>query len=75
MNRSTIRSVDSSGRTLLAKTRSAMNPVVSMIVQYTSASIFSSDGAAYRYLRTVEHRLQLYQLRRTHTMPDDEAAS
>ena len=32
-----------------------------------------SLGAAYRYLRTVEHRLQLYQLRRTHTMPDDDA--
>jgi glutamate-ammonia-ligase adenylyltransferase len=34
------------------------------------------DGAAlveaYRFLRTLEHRLQLSQLRRTHTMPDDE---
>jgi glutamate-ammonia-ligase adenylyltransferase len=27
---------------------------------------------AYRFLRTVEHRLQLYRLRRTHVMPDDE---
>src|SRR4029079_1643750 len=27
---------------------------------------------AYRFLRTVEHRLQLYRLRRTHVMPEDE---
>ena len=26
---------------------------------------------AYRWLRTVEHRLQLWQLRRTHVVPDD----
>jgi glutamate-ammonia-ligase adenylyltransferase len=29
---------------------------------------------AYRFLRTVEHRLQLSRLRRTHLMPDDPAA-
>lgn len=28
---------------------------------------------AYRFLRTLEHRIQLYRLRRTHTLPDDEA--
>jgi glutamate-ammonia-ligase adenylyltransferase len=28
--------------------------------------------SAYRFLRTVEHRLQLHRLRRTHVMPDDE---
>ncbi|GAA3758645.1 bifunctional [glutamine synthetase] adenylyltransferase/[glutamine synthetase]-adenylyl-L-tyrosine phosphorylase [Streptomyces tremellae] len=28
---------------------------------------------AYRFLRTVEHRIQLHRLRRTHLMPDDEA--
>ena len=28
--------------------------------------------AAYRYLRSVEHRLQLHRLRRTHVMPEDE---
>ena len=27
-------------------------------------------GEAYRFLRTVEHRLQLQRLRRTHTVPD-----
>ncbi len=35
------------------------------------------DAAAldvsYRFLRTLEHRIQLYKLRRTHLMPQDEA--
>jgi glutamate-ammonia-ligase adenylyltransferase len=31
-----------------------------------------SLGAAYRFLRTVEHRVQLRRLRRTHLLPDDE---
>ncbi len=35
------------------------------------------DGAAldeaYRFLRTLEHRMQLRQLRRTHVLPDDDA--
>ncbi|MDP9240066.1 MAG: bifunctional [glutamine synthetase] adenylyltransferase/[glutamine synthetase]-adenylyl-L-tyrosine phosphorylase, partial [Actinomycetota bacterium] len=30
-------------------------------------------GEMYRWLRTVEHRLQLQRLRRTHRLPDDEA--
>jgi len=29
---------------------------------------------AYAFLRTLEHRIQLYQLRRTHVVPDDERA-
>jgi [glutamine synthetase] adenylyltransferase / [glutamine synthetase]-adenylyl-L-tyrosine phosphorylase len=29
-------------------------------------------AAAYRFLRTLEHRIQLHKLRRTHTMPEDE---
>jgi len=36
------------------------------------------DGAeladAYRFLRTLEHRIQLERLRRTHLLPDDEGA-
>ncbi len=28
---------------------------------------------AYRFLRTLEHRIQLYRLRRTHLMPTDES--
>ncbi len=31
-------------------------------------------AGAYRFLRTVEHLLQLRNLRRTHTLPDDPAA-
>ncbi|MBW8805921.1 MAG: bifunctional [glutamine synthetase] adenylyltransferase/[glutamine synthetase]-adenylyl-L-tyrosine phosphorylase [Catenulisporales bacterium] len=27
---------------------------------------------AYRFLRTLEHRLQIHRLRRTHTLPEDE---
>jgi [glutamine synthetase] adenylyltransferase / [glutamine synthetase]-adenylyl-L-tyrosine phosphorylase len=30
-------------------------------------------AAAYRFLRQTEHLLQLYQLRRTHSLPDDPA--
>jgi glutamate-ammonia-ligase adenylyltransferase len=29
-------------------------------------------AGAYRFLRNVEHRLQLYRLRRTHLLPDDD---
>jgi len=36
-----------------------------------------TDGAtladAYRFLRSMEHRIQLYRLRRTHQVPDDDA--
>lgn len=28
-------------------------------------------GEAYRFLRTLEHRIQLYRMRRTHVLPDD----
>lgn len=34
------------------------------------ASLF---GDAYQFLRTVEHRLQLWRLRRTHALPADDA--
>ncbi|WP_330330113.1 bifunctional [glutamine synthetase] adenylyltransferase/[glutamine synthetase]-adenylyl-L-tyrosine phosphorylase [Streptomyces sp. NBC_00536] len=30
-------------------------------------------GDAYRFLRAMEHRIQLYRLRRTHLVPEDEA--
>ena len=32
----------------------------------------ASLDAAYKFLRTLEHRIQLAQLRRTHVVPDDE---
>ncbi|NED84800.1 hypothetical protein G3I76_32485, partial [Streptomyces sp. SID11233] len=28
---------------------------------------------AYRFLRSLEHRIQLFKLRRTHLVPEDEA--
>jgi len=30
-------------------------------------------GAAYRFLRSLEHRIQLHELRRSHIVPEDEA--
>ncbi len=32
-----------------------------------------SFGLAYQFLRTLEHRIQLYRLRRTHLLPNDDA--
>src|SRR5262249_46511734 len=44
----------------------------------TGGYVGRADGealaAAYRFLRTVEHRLQLQRLRRTHTVPDGRTA-
>ena len=34
-----------------------------------------SSATAYRLLRTLEHRIQLYRLRRTHLMPDGRGAT
>ena len=41
---------------------------------YVGREDAASMAAAYRFLRTVEHLLQLRQLRRTHTLPEDAAA-
>ncbi|HEU4946607.1 MAG TPA: bifunctional [glutamine synthetase] adenylyltransferase/[glutamine synthetase]-adenylyl-L-tyrosine phosphorylase [Kribbella sp.] len=42
-----------------------------------SGYVGRTDGAvlaaAYRFLRSMEHRIQLYRLRRTHQVPEDEA--
>lgn len=40
---------------------------------YVGRDDAASLADAYRFLRTLEHRLQLHRLRRTHTMPDAEA--
>jgi glutamate-ammonia-ligase adenylyltransferase len=40
---------------------------------YVGRQDASSLASAYRFLRGVEHLLQLYQLRRTHTLPEDPA--
>lgn len=40
---------------------------------YVGRADASALADAYRFLRTLEHRLQLRRLRRTHTLPVDEA--
>ena len=40
---------------------------------YVGREDAASLGAAYRFLRSVEHLLQLRRLRRTHTLPEDPA--
>ncbi len=39
---------------------------------YVGRDDASTLAAAYRFLRTLEHRIQLHRLRRTHTMPDND---
>ena len=41
---------------------------------YVTAADAAQLDDAYRFLRTVEHRLQLYDEQQTHTIPADEAA-
>jgi [glutamine synthetase] adenylyltransferase / [glutamine synthetase]-adenylyl-L-tyrosine phosphorylase len=41
---------------------------------YVGREDAATMAAAYRFLRTVEHLLQLRQLRRTHTLPEDPDA-
>ncbi|MEY2990335.1 MAG: Glutamate-ammonia-ligase adenylyltransferase [Actinomycetota bacterium] len=40
---------------------------------YVGRADASALADAYRFLRTLEHRLQLRRLRRTHTLPEDES--
>lgn len=40
---------------------------------YVGRADAASLDAAYRFLRLMEHRIQLYRLRRTHLVPDDKA--
>ncbi|MDT0444177.1 bifunctional [glutamine synthetase] adenylyltransferase/[glutamine synthetase]-adenylyl-L-tyrosine phosphorylase [Streptomyces johnsoniae] len=40
---------------------------------YVGRQDAGSLDASYRFLRTAEHRIQLYRLRRTHLMPTDDA--
>jgi glutamate-ammonia-ligase adenylyltransferase len=39
---------------------------------YVARADFAQLDAAYRFLRSMEHRIQLYRLRRTHLVPEDE---
>ncbi|MPY11112.1 bifunctional [glutamine synthetase] adenylyltransferase/[glutamine synthetase]-adenylyl-L-tyrosine phosphorylase [Arthrobacter bussei] len=52
---------------------------VSAIAALSAAGYIGRSDAldlddAYRYLRVLEHRIQLVQMRRTHLMPEDETA-
>ncbi len=40
---------------------------------YVGRADAAALDAAYRFLRLMEHRIQLYKMRRTHLVPDDEA--
>lgn len=40
---------------------------------YVGRADAAALAAAYEFLRTAEHRLQLYRLRRTHLLPDSDA--
>ncbi|MEV4438954.1 bifunctional [glutamine synthetase] adenylyltransferase/[glutamine synthetase]-adenylyl-L-tyrosine phosphorylase [Streptomyces sp. NPDC049577] len=40
---------------------------------YVGRADAAALDAAYRFLRTMEHRIQLHRLRRTHLVPEDEA--
>ncbi|MFE6362531.1 bifunctional [glutamine synthetase] adenylyltransferase/[glutamine synthetase]-adenylyl-L-tyrosine phosphorylase [Streptomyces sp. NPDC057806] len=40
---------------------------------YVARADFAQLDAAYRFLRSMEHRIQLFRLRRTHLVPEDEA--
>jgi len=40
---------------------------------YVGRSDAAALDSAYRFLRTLEHRIQLFRLRRTHIVPDDPA--
>ncbi len=55
------------------------SPTLSALARLTERGyVGREDGRslhdAYSFLRTLEHRIQLYQLRRTHVMPEDEAS-
>ncbi|MCL7423577.1 bifunctional [glutamine synthetase] adenylyltransferase/[glutamine synthetase]-adenylyl-L-tyrosine phosphorylase [Streptomyces sp. YS415] len=40
---------------------------------YVARADFAQLDDAYRFLRSMEHRIQLFRLRRTHLVPEDEA--
>ena len=42
-------------------------------VGYVGRDPAAKMGESYRFLRVLEHRIQLYRLRRTHLVPTDEA--
>ncbi|MGE5135051.1 MAG: bifunctional [glutamine synthetase] adenylyltransferase/[glutamine synthetase]-adenylyl-L-tyrosine phosphorylase [Gemmatimonadota bacterium] len=63
------------GRTDHSLREPATLPALAMLARggYVGRQDAQRLAAAYRFLRTVEHLLQLRQLRRTHTLPEDPA--
>jgi glutamate-ammonia-ligase adenylyltransferase len=63
------------GRTDESLRSPATLPALAALAQggYVARDDASDLADAYRFLRQVEHMLQLYQLRRTHTLPEDPA--
>jgi glutamate-ammonia-ligase adenylyltransferase len=61
------------GRADAALRRPATLPALASLADggYVGRDDAAALAAAYRFLRRVEHLLQLYQLRRTHVLPDD----
>src|SRR3712207_8293736 len=49
-------------------------PPGSTLFPYPTLSPISALDGAYRFLRTVEHRLQLVHEQQVHTMPTDQGA-
>ena len=64
------------GRTDESLRQAATLPALAALAAggYVGREDAASLAAAYRFLRRVEHLLQLRQLRRTHTLPEDPAA-
>lgn len=60
---------------VMLRSANTMNALESMATWgYVGREDASTLAQAYRFLRTMEHRLQLYRLQRTHVVPDDDAA-
>ncbi|MEO3752269.1 bifunctional [glutamine synthetase] adenylyltransferase/[glutamine synthetase]-adenylyl-L-tyrosine phosphorylase [Streptomyces sp. B6B3] len=56
------------------RTGTTLDALAALAAQgYVGRQDAASLDASYHFLRTVEHRIQLYRLRRTHLMPTDAA--
>jgi glutamate-ammonia-ligase adenylyltransferase len=61
----------SDGRLRSASTLTALDALASY--GYVGRSDAGGMASAYRFLRTLEHRIQIHRLRRTHVLPESEA--
>ncbi len=59
---------------VMVRSSNTMSALESMATWgYVGREDAAALSLAYRFLRTMEHRLQLYRLRRTHDVPSDQA--